>query len=128
MPGTTIPGGYRKFQRLSDCNIAVCCQTPETDTLSRKPDRGAPPPAHEVDIVYRGGAEFAERTGIMEPLGTPCLEVAISSGSTLRGVVLANQVKSLDCRVQKAEFICKLPRETTNDVLDKLGTLSRDET
>jgi mRNA interferase MazF len=53
-------------------------------------------------------------------------EVAIPSGSTLRGVVLADQAKSLDWRVRKAEFIYKLPRETTSDVLDKLGTLLRD--
>ena len=54
-------------------------------------------------------------------------EVAIPFGSTLRGVVLADQVKSLDWRVRKAEFVCKLPRETTRDVLDKLGTLLLDE-
>ena len=45
----------------------------------------------------------------------------------LAGVVLADQVKNLDWRVRKAEFICKLARETTNEVLDKLGTLLIDE-
>jgi len=54
-------------------------------------------------------------------------EVTIPSGSTLGGVVLADQVKSLDWRVRKAEFICKLPRETTSEVLDKLGALLLDE-
>ena len=54
-------------------------------------------------------------------------EVAIPAGSKLGGVVLADQVKNLDWRVRKAEFICKLPRETTNEVLDKLGTLLIDE-
>ena len=54
-------------------------------------------------------------------------EVAISSRSKLGGVVLADQVKSLDWRFRKVEFICKLPRETTNEVLDKLGTLLLDE-
>lgn len=54
-------------------------------------------------------------------------EVVIPSGSKLGGVVLADQVKNLDWRVRKAEFICKLPRETTNEVLDKLGTLLLDE-
>jgi len=39
----------------------------------------------------------------------------------------ADQVKSLDRRVRKAEFICKLPRETTNEVLDKLATLMINE-
>jgi mRNA interferase MazF len=54
-------------------------------------------------------------------------EVAIPVGSKLGGIVLADQVKSLDWRFRKAEFICKLPRETTSEVLDKLGTLLIDE-
>ena len=55
------------------------------------------------------------------------LEVAAPSGSRLGGVILADQVKSLDWRVRKAEFICKLPRETTAEVLDKLGALLFEE-
>jgi mRNA interferase MazF len=50
-------------------------------------------------------------------------EVTIPSGSKLGGVILADQVKSFDWRIRKAEFICKLPRETTSEVLDKLATL-----
>jgi mRNA interferase MazF len=50
-------------------------------------------------------------------------EVGTPSGSGLSGVILADQVKSLDWRVRKAEFICKLPRETTAEVLGKLGAL-----
>jgi len=54
-------------------------------------------------------------------------EVAIPLGSKLEGVILADQVKSLDWRVRKVEFICKLPRETTNEVLDRLGAPLFDE-
>ena len=50
-------------------------------------------------------------------------EVTIPPGSKLDGVVLADQVKNLDWRVRKAEFICKLPRETISEVLDKLAAL-----
>lgn len=50
-------------------------------------------------------------------------EVVIPSGSTLQGVVLADQVKSLDWRMRRAEFIGKLPRETTAEVMDKLEAL-----
>jgi len=39
-------------------------------------------------------------------------------------VVLADWFKSFDWRVRKAEFICKLPQETTNEVLDKRGCCS----
>ena len=55
-------------------------------------------------------------------------EVAVPPGSKLAGVVLADQVKNLDWRVRKAEFVCKLPRKTTDEVLQKLGTLLADET
>ncbi|MET0500940.1 MAG: endoribonuclease MazF [Candidatus Binatia bacterium] len=55
-------------------------------------------------------------------------EVATPTGSRLGGVILADQVKSLDWRVRKAEFICKLPRETTTEVLEKLGVLLFDAT
>jgi mRNA interferase MazF len=55
-------------------------------------------------------------------------EVTIPPGSRLAGVVLADQAKSLDWRVRKAVLICRLPRQTTNEVLKKLGTLLGDET
>jgi mRNA interferase MazF len=54
-------------------------------------------------------------------------EVAIPLGSKLAGVVLADQVKNLDWRVRRAKFICKLPQETTNEVLEKLSALLIDE-
>jgi mRNA interferase MazF len=50
-------------------------------------------------------------------------EVAIPSGLKLGGVILADHVKSLDWRVRKADFICKVPLETTAEVTDKLGAL-----
>jgi mRNA interferase MazF len=53
-------------------------------------------------------------------------EVTIPAGSKLGGVILSDQVKSLDWRIRKAEFIWKLSRETTDEVLDKLGTLLLD--
>jgi len=49
--------------------------------------------------------------------------VVIPSGLRLSGVILADQVKSLDWRVRKAEFVCKLPRATTAEVIDKLEAL-----
>ncbi|HET9295389.1 MAG TPA: hypothetical protein VFP18_00720, partial [Candidatus Binatia bacterium] len=50
-------------------------------------------------------------------------EVTTPAGSRISGVMLADQVKSLDWRVRQAQFICKLPRETTVEVLEKLGAL-----
>jgi mRNA interferase MazF len=50
-------------------------------------------------------------------------EVATPAGSKVGGVILADRVRSLDWRVRQAEFICKLPREITVGVVDKLGAL-----
>lgn len=50
-------------------------------------------------------------------------EVAIPPGSKLSGVILADQVKSLDWRMRRAEFIGKMPQETMAEVTGKLTTL-----
>lgn len=50
-------------------------------------------------------------------------EVVIPPGLPVMGVVLADQVKSLDWRAHKAEFFVALPEETITQVLARLGTL-----
>jgi len=50
-------------------------------------------------------------------------EVIIPAGLSVGGVVLSDQVKSLDWRARNVELICTLPTETISEVLQKLGTL-----
>jgi mRNA interferase MazF len=50
-------------------------------------------------------------------------EVKIPTGLAVAGVILADQVKSLDWRAREAERICALPPETMAEVLGKLSTL-----
>jgi len=50
-------------------------------------------------------------------------EVAVPDGLPVRGVVLSDQVKSLDWRARGAEFICAVPAGTTRAVLQRLQTL-----
>jgi len=50
-------------------------------------------------------------------------EVPIPVGLPVEGVILSDQARSLDWKARKAEFICKLPAESTIEVLQKLGTL-----
>ena len=50
-------------------------------------------------------------------------EVLIPSGLQVSGAVLADQVKSLDWKARKAEFLCRVPRRTMAEVLLKLGAL-----
>ena len=50
-------------------------------------------------------------------------EVSLPEGLPVRGVVLSDQLKSLDWRARQAEWICRIPRETVMAVLGKLGRL-----
>lgn len=50
-------------------------------------------------------------------------EVAIPKGIGVSGVILADQIKSLDWKSREAEFGCVVPREVVNLVLEKLATL-----
>lgn len=50
-------------------------------------------------------------------------EVQIPTDVQLVGVVLADQVRSLDWRGRRAELIRRLPAEVVMEVLQKLGTL-----
>ncbi len=50
-------------------------------------------------------------------------EVKIPQGLAVSGVVLADQVKSLDWRAREAERICTLPVEVVAEILGKLGVL-----
>ena len=52
-------------------------------------------------------------------------EVTMPPGLPISGVVLADQVKSLDWRSRNAEFAGKLPRASMDNVLAKLDTLLR---
>ncbi len=50
-------------------------------------------------------------------------EVLISEKQSTDGVVIADQVKSLDWKVRKAEFIEKAKKEITEEVIEKLTLL-----
>jgi mRNA interferase MazF len=50
-------------------------------------------------------------------------EVPIPPGLPLDGVILADQVKSLDWRARDAEWACSLPAATIDRVLDRVRAL-----
>mgnify|MGYP001052191720 CR=1 FL=1 len=50
-------------------------------------------------------------------------EVALPDGVGVTGVILSDQVKSLDWRARQADFIIALPDDVVEDVLAKLRTL-----
>ena len=52
-------------------------------------------------------------------------EVALPAGLPVAGVVLADQVRSLDWRARRAERICRVPDSVAAEVLAKLLPLLR---
>ncbi len=50
-------------------------------------------------------------------------EVLIPPGLDVTGAILSDQVKNLDWRTRKVEYICTLPGVTITEVLQKLNTL-----
>ncbi|MBN1449367.1 MAG: endoribonuclease MazF [Bacteroidetes bacterium] len=54
-------------------------------------------------------------------------EVAIPDGLPVSGVVLADQIKSLNWRVRNATRICIIPKRTIDEILGKSRTLLSEE-
>jgi mRNA interferase MazF len=50
-------------------------------------------------------------------------ECALPSNLPVTGVVLADQLRSLDWRVRRAAYICKLPSDVTEEITAKLLAL-----
>ena len=50
-------------------------------------------------------------------------EVSVPDGLEASGVVLSDQVKSMDWKARGASFLCSLPESTVHQVLNKVGTL-----
>ena len=73
--------------------------------------------------AYNGKVGLAILCPITNQIKGYPFEVMIPPDCQVGGVVLADQAKSLDWRVRKAEFICALSKEVILEVLDKLGTL-----
>ena len=53
-------------------------------------------------------------------------EVAIPEGLEIQGVVLADQMKSLDWKARRARFCCAVPTTIISEVLSKLAPLIAD--
>jgi len=74
-------------------------------------------------IAYNAKVGLAILCPVTSQIKDYPFEVLIPEGLDIQGVILADQVKSLDWRVRQAECIGRLPRVTVNEVLQKLGLL-----
>jgi len=50
-------------------------------------------------------------------------EIDVSENEKIKGVILADQIKSLDYKARNAKFIIKSPDSVINDTLEKIQTL-----
>ena len=77
--------------------------------------------------AYNGKVGLALLCPITNQVKGYPFEVAIPSGLKVTGVVLADQVKSLDWKIRNAEFCDKLPEAVVLEILKKLETLLKVE-
>jgi mRNA interferase MazF len=50
-------------------------------------------------------------------------EVKIPADIEIRGVILSDQIKNLDWKTRKAEFICELPKAALLETINKINVL-----
>lgn len=72
---------------------------------------------------YNGRTGLAILCPITEQVKGYPFEVAVPSRLRLAGVILADQVKSVDWRARDATFLSVLPAHGFDAVLEKVGTL-----
>ena len=73
--------------------------------------------------IYNEKVELAILCPVTNQIKGYPFEVLMPDGLPVSGVILADQIKSLDWRVRDAEWICTLPPRVVVEVLQKLGTL-----
>lgn len=73
--------------------------------------------------IYNEKVELAILCPVTNQIKGYPFEVIIPDGLPVSGVILADQIKSLDWRVRDAEWICTLPHRVVVEVLQKLGAL-----
>ena len=72
---------------------------------------------------YNGKTSLAILCPITNQVKGYPFEVAIPVGLVVTGVILADQVKSMDWRSRNAALICPLPTQTVDAILQRVGTL-----
>ena len=75
--------------------------------------------------AYNGKVGLALLCPITSRIKGYPFEVLIPEGYAVRGAILSDQLKSLDWRTRRAEFICTLPDAVVADVVRKIEALLR---
>jgi mRNA interferase MazF len=107
---------------------AYCPRQGDIVWLSFDPQAGREQAGHRPALVL-SPQRYNRKVGLAlfcpittQKKGYP-FEVAIPAGLDVAGVVLSDQVKSLDWKARKTRFACRLPPEAFSEVVAKLGSL-----
>jgi mRNA interferase MazF len=73
--------------------------------------------------TYNGKAGLAVFCPVTTQIKGYPFEVSVPEGLPVSGVVLADQVRTMDWRARRAEFVCSLPAAVIGEILGKLRTL-----
>ena len=73
--------------------------------------------------AYNGRVGLALLCPVTSQIKGYPFEVLLPDGLPVSGVVLSDQVKSLDWRARRAEWICRVPDQTVREALAKLSRL-----
>ena len=84
---------------------------------------GRRPAAVLSPIAYNGKVGLALFCPITSEVKGYPFEVALPEGLPISGVILVDQIKSLDWRAREMEKIEKLPDPTMQDVISKISAL-----
>ena len=93
------------------------------DPRSGREQAGRRPALVLSPAAYNGRVGLSVLCPITSQVKGYPFEVAIPEGPGVNGVILADQVKSLDWRRRNATIIARLPGDTVDEVLRKIGFL-----
>lgn len=98
------------------------------DPQSGHEQAGRRPAVVVSPAVYNRRARLALLCPITSRVKGYSFEVLLPDGLPVRGVVLADQFKSLDWTARRIDYICPLPAEPLDEVMEKTLTLLEHET
>lgn len=108
--------------------MAYCPKRGDVVWLSFEPQAGHEQAGHRPALTLSPEA-YNRKVGLAifcpitsQAKGYP-FEVPLPRGLKATGVVLSDQVKSLDWQARNAKFCCKLPAAAVEDVLKRLDVL-----
>lgn len=77
--------------------------------------------------AYNGRVGLALMCPVTSHIKGYPFEVPIPDDVCVRGVILADQLKSLDWQARQAEFIGRVPQNTMSEVISKIRVLIEDD-